>query len=458
MRIVRVTKAAWDFTPSFQEGMLSLMIRDVGFATKLIRHIPAERLYSEAHKYLFEEVKKKLERDNNIPSYIEIEENLKKVERTKRKMLRAFCKSIYEMTLADAEYIKDRCTEYARKNSFIDIFQNGQTFWNARRHDDAYKFVMEGINELYGINFRDDSFLDISDFETLRKRYIYESSIYTRRIPTNIKPLDDILRGGLEKGELGILLAEPKKGKSIGLTHMGTAALQMRFGRVAHFLLEGTTEQGTMRYQSRLSGIPYQRIEKDELTEKEETLLDRIGRRHMRNLTLIPFNQHWAYTTLDIESKIKELERQGQKPDLVIIDYGDLVRGRGQYESPRLEQTDVFRDLKRIATMHRVAIWTASQARRPIDGPEKEYLLRSKDIAESFEKVRIADLVITLNQTPKEKHMGVLRIHVDIYRSNDTDRTIWSLVDFGKMIFHSKRYGYISKRPAWMDKRKKTVT
>jgi replicative DNA helicase len=238
---------------------------------------------------------------------------------------------------------------------------------------------------------------------------------------------------------------------------MGAHAVLARHGRVAHFVLEGTTEQAILRYLSRLTGIEYGRLEKDDTTPEERKKIDRISKKLADHLYLFPLNKHWTYTVHDIEAKLKEAAHAGKKPDLVVIDYADLLNSVGRYESKRHEQTEVYRDLKRLAMSGEYAIWTASQAVRPKEDPDKEYTLRSKDISESFEKVRIADLVATLNQTPKEREEGIVRLHIDIYRSNDTDNTIRMITNFEKMIFYSKKYEHLryEDKPAWAIKRKK---
>lgn len=444
------------FDKAFQNEMFSLMIRDLSFTDKVLKFIPEERLYSDAHKFLFKEIKKKYEKTGTIPSYVEIEDNLKFADKSKRRIYKNFCKDIYESGVADEDFIKASLTNFAKKSAFVEIFQNGQVLYNAKKFEDAFSITMEGINELYGISFNDDVAIDASEFEEVRQRYIKSSLLGGRRIPTGIEDLDNALNGGLEKGELGILLAEAKRGKSIGLIHMGCACLMRRSGRVAHFVLEGTTEQTIMRYQSRLSGIEYSRIAKDEISRSEQKKIDEIGKKYISKLELIPMNKHWNYTVLDIEAKMKELTRRRLKPDLVVVDYGDLLKGHVKTNSTREEQTLVYRHLKQMSMIHDVAVWTASQAQRPSENPEKVTLLRAKHISESYEKVRIADFVGTLNQTPREKQLGILRFHLDIYRSNETDKTIMLLVDFNRMVFHG-RYKSLSKEhlPTWFYKSKK---
>jgi len=228
-------RANFSFGVNFQNSVLSLMLEDLDFADKALKYVPEDRLYSDAHKFLFTEIKKKWDKAGTVPSLIELEDKLKYIERHKRRMYKAFIEKIYETKIGDIDFIKDKLTEYARKSVFIKIFQDGQVLWNSKRHDDAYAYVLEGINDLYGISFNDDIALDIADFEDVRQRYLQKSLTHNNRIPTNIEQLDETLNGGLEKGELGVLLGEAKSGKSAGLVHMGCAALLNQGGRVAHF-------------------------------------------------------------------------------------------------------------------------------------------------------------------------------------------------------------------------------
>ena len=450
--------AEFSFGQTFQNEMLALMIRDHGFATKAAKYVPIDRLYSDSHKYLFELFKTKLERENHIPSFLEVEDNLKRIDRSKRRILRVFISKIYVLVPTDTEYIKDSLTEYSKKTVFVDIFQNAQTLWNTGKHDETYTFTLGGMNELFNISFRDDINIPIEEFEERRQIFIEESATIHRKIPTGIEVLDRILSGGLAKTQLGIILADTKVGKSIGLIHMGSIALMMRTANVAHFVLEGSTEETLMRYQSRLSGIPHRRILTDDLTKAEEQLLEDIATKYFGRLELIPFNTRHDYTIQDIEAKILEMERRGKKPDLVIVDYGDLISA-GEADRRmefRHQQTAVFRGLKQLPMIYKVALWTASQTSKPQSDPEKETLSRARNISESYEKVRITDLLITLNQTPREKEMGLMRILVDLYRHDESDRVIRVIQDFSRMIFHSKRFGYIkpTDRPSW----KKFVT
>lgn len=452
----KTSKVAVPFSygPDFQRQMLSLMLRDAAFTNNVTKFVEEDKLYSEAHKWLFREIKKKFVATQKLLTFLECEDMILVIEKSKRRLILDFVKGVYAQKVEDEDFIKKKLTEHAQKTNFIDTFMSAQTIWNEGKHFEALDFTKKGVESLHAINFTNEASIPIQDFMKTRKMMMRSDSM--THVSTGISPLDEILRGGLEQGELGIILAEPKKGKSIGLLHLGCAAVFTQ-ARVAHFVLEGTTDQALNRYLTRLSGIPYDRIVKDELTTEESRKIDKILHLYRDKLDLIPFNQHWGYTVLDVEAKLKELKAAGKDPDLIVIDYADLLKSHVTQKEKRHEQTEVYRDLKRLAVMYKKPCWTASQATRPKDEPENEYLLRAKDISESYEKVRIADLVMTLNQTPREKENGLLRLHLDIYRSNDFDTTLKLITNYEKMIFYSKILGHFTSydHSDWMNRKKR---
>lgn len=431
----------FSFAPSFQDAMLAAMLEDIAFADKCVKYIDHDLLHSDSHKWLFGEIRHSLIHRSTVPSLVEIEDGLKASEKSRRRLYKKFAERIYSEPVKSREFLKEKLTEFAKKTAFIELFQQGQTLYNSGSTQEAYDYVLEQIGLLHSISFASEQTVGIADFETLRQTIMAQKALTTDRISTGIPALDEVLMGGISKfnGEVGIILGLPKSAKSIGLIHMGFACLTSLRGRVAHFQLEGPTAQTVIRYQSRLSGIPANKIDAGALEDWEEKKLEMIGARYINRLDVVPFNSHWEYTTGDIDAKILELDREGRKPDLVIVDYADLLKPRTDQGELRHNQTAVYRDLKSIAMRHKIALWSGCQATRPKDGPDKEYILRSNQVSEAYEKIRIADFVCTLNQTAFEKDAGILRIFVDICRANASDVMIRTFCDFSRMIFSSKK-------------------
>ena len=103
-----------------------------------------------------------------------------------------------------------------------------------------------------------------------RLRYGLESD----KISTGIKRLDWFMNGGLDRGELGIIMAPPKGFKTGTLVHLAVAALTQRL-KVLIYTMEVSEDKYTMRVERRLAGLDRQEIiTKDEQLSKA---LKRIG-------------------------------------------------------------------------------------------------------------------------------------------------------------------------------------
>ena len=203
---------------------------------------------------------------------------------------------------------------------------------------------------------------------------------------------------------------------------------------------------------------PYSRLEKDELTDAEHKIIDNVGKKFLKKLDLIPFNQHWDYTVLDLEAKLKELARVGRKPDLTVVDYGDPFKHHEAGLEKRHEQTEVFRGLKKVAMMHSIC---------DVDGKTKLVVrLRTlmkftcceqKTFQSVTKKSPYCRSPCTLNQTPREKKLGCFApMSIFIGHRIPTTPSVICVI-FERMIFYSRRLGHPARGdwPDWMDKRKK---
>jgi len=100
-------------------------------------------------------------------------------------------------------------------------------------------------------------------------------------------------------------------------------------------------------------------------------------------------------------------------PDVVVIDYADLIRPRARYESLREGIGEVWSELKRIATEKHCLVITASQStRRSIS----KFLVGQEDVAEDIRKVAVVDVMIALNQSSQEREKNILRVSILAHR------------------------------------------
>ena len=65
-----------------------------------------------------------------------------------------------------------------------------------------------------------------------------------------------------------------------------------------------------------------------------------------------------------IKFHMGRLHSNGFNPDLIIIDYGDLMRSRRGYDQKRFELESIFEDLRALSMEMKLPVWTATQSNR----------------------------------------------------------------------------------------------
>ena len=208
------------------------------------------------------------------------------------------------------------------------------------------------------------------------------------RLTTGVNELDFAIDGGLPRGSLGVVIGGSGDGKSMSLTQQAaTAVAQGMF--VLYATLELPEEVVMGRITSALTNVPLTHVlsGSSEAVKRLKKIEDRLGMCEIREFTAK------AATSKDILGWLDELERaEGRRPDVLIVDYADKLtapKERDEYGAMRV----VYEDLRVGVHERNVWGWTASQARRS----QGQRRLDLQDAADSLHKVRIADLVLTVN-------------------------------------------------------------
>jgi hypothetical protein len=114
-------------------------------------------------------------------------------------------------------------------------------------------------------------------------------------------------------------------------------------------------------------------------------------------------------TPSSIETHIQKCVTLGHKPDLVIIDYVDLLRSKSKSSERKDQIDDVYTSIKGLARQIRTPIWTVSQVNRM---GSKDDIIEADKIAGSYDKIMIADFAMSLSRKRGDKLAGTGRIHV----------------------------------------------
>jgi len=218
-------------------------------------------------------------------------------------------------------------------------------------------------------------------------------------ITTGWDVVDDLMDGGLGPGELGVVMAPAGIGKSWLLINIGANAI--RNGRnVVHFTLELNENYVGQRYDSVITGIAAQN-----LRNHQEDIEEKLSK--IKGELVIKYYPTKSVGIMALKAHIEKSAMLGKKPDLVIVDYADLLKVSAKDKHEALEE--LYEELRGLAGEYKVPVWTATQAGR---SALEEDIIEADKIAASYGKVMVSDFIMSLSRKVQDKLSGTGRVHI----------------------------------------------
>jgi replicative DNA helicase len=203
----------------------------------------------------------------------------------------------------------------------------------------------------------------------------------------------DMLFGGLHPKDLIIVAARPSVGKSALLLNIARNASVGSHACVAIFSLEMSGESLAQRLLSAETGVDSGRIRLGNMNDLEQR---RVYNASMELSELDIFIDNTSLVTVpQMQAKLRRLEQLHRKPDLVMIDYLQLMSG-GRYRDNRVQEvSEISRSLKMLAVENEVPVIAAAQLSR---APEmrQPHIPMLSDLRESGSIEQDADIVMFL--------------------------------------------------------------
>jgi len=120
------------------------------------------------------------------------------------------------------------------------------------------------------------------------------------------------------------------------------------------------------------------------------------------------------------------------------VDYADIMAPERHNNETRDGLNQIYLDLRGVAFIYNAAVLTATQTNR--EGA-KSVVAKAKDVAEDFNKVRTADLLLSINSTDAERLAGEARIFFAASRNSEDGFILRISQDRAKMQFMKKVLG-----------------
>lgn len=182
-----------------------------------------------------------------------------------------------------------------------------------------------------------------------------------KAIPTGFADLDKKMMGGIRRGELWIVAARPKMGKSAFAFNLALNAADDY--SVLVLSMEMPRDQIHDRNVAALGHIPLPHVIDPRKMEDDEwpRLTSAVGRIERMNLFI---DDQGALRLMDVRMKARQVKRR-HGLDLLVIDYLQLMDGEGDNRNAQIEQ--ITRGLKAMAKEMEIGIVLLSQLNRGLE-------------------------------------------------------------------------------------------
>jgi replicative DNA helicase len=328
--------------------------------------------------------------------------------------------------MGDVQYVKDKTLDFCKKQAMKEALEKAVEMIATDNLDSVMDLMKNALSAGTPAAIGHDF------FEDTEARFIR-----TRRLtcPTGLPQIDaqDVLNGGLGRGELGVVIAPTGVGKSHFLVQMGAEAL--RVGKnVVHYTFELSETAVGLRYDSNLCGIP----SSDVIDRKEEVI--EFYKNNSLGRLIIKEYPTGTPSVQTLRNHIEKLLLKSFVPSVIIIDYADIMKSSRKFDSLRHELKLVYEELRNLSMDLNVPIWTASQANREASNSE---VVGLENMSEAYGKAMVADVVLSISRKPNEKATGAGRIFVAKNRAGrdgmlypmriDTSMSKFELMDTNEM-------------------------
>lgn len=390
---------------TFQERLLKTIIEDKKFGYTIVDVIESSYFDNNSFRFIMENIKEYYEKYNSIPSYNGLNEkilgDLKGVNETQTRVFLDTVDNIKNLPQDNAEeqtksqamnFCKQQVLKKALKE--VDVISSNGDFEN-------YHKIEEIIQKALQVGQNTDDIQNV--FENIKDALKEDSRL---PIPTGILGIDNLLNGGLGRGELGVVLAPTGTGKTTLLTKFSNEAYNHGYNVLQIFFEDNVNNIKRKHFTI------WSKIAPDEQpanAEQVEEAVQNAQNNSKGQLKLLKFPSD-SVTMSEIKTKIRKMIADGFKIDLVTLDYIDCVTAdRNNYNEEWKGDGAIMRQLEAMTSEFEIAVWTATQGNRASIASE---VVTTDQMGGSIKKAQIGHVVISIGKTleQKEHNLGTLTL------------------------------------------------
>ncbi|MPS48568.1 DnaB-like helicase C-terminal domain-containing protein [Methylobacillus sp.] len=435
--VAPATTGGYEFDAAFQAKIVALCIRDTNFMQRVeglinpeyIESKPLAILVDMANRY-FGKYRKSPSDKVVLAALIKHDVIEKKIRKEDMPVLVAVIQELWKVDISDRDYVIDQVATFARYQAVSKAILNSVGKLDMRSFEEIRKEMSQALD----VGEHGDSgaynYAEMIDVRTEERLDRAAGKLPPTGITTGYAEIDKVLyHKGWGRRELSVIMGGAKAGKTTALLDFGISACgHINKYNILYVTLEVSAKIISDRLDARISSQIIGELGNHsfDVKDKVKAFMNRSGQ------FIIHEFPSGSMKVSDLRRLIERYKAKGLKFDMIVLDYADLMAPERFTDNSVENSKSVYVSLRGLAMEEDIAILTATQTNR--EGAKKT-VAQATDVAEDFNKVRIADILISINKSEEERNLNQARLFFAACRNQRSGFTIRINQDLSRMRF-----------------------
>jgi replicative DNA helicase len=392
----------------FQLQLLNQIIVDKDFSHTIIDVIENNYFENKYFKIIIQMVKEYYKKFDHTPSFETLEQVTKSElqQEIASKVVLDTIKKIKDVTIDGVGFVQEKALKFCKQQELQKVMGKAQKIIDGGEFEN-YDTLEELVREALLVGNKDTSMMDV--FSNLDQ--VLEED-YRHPIPMGIPGIDRLLKGGLAKGEIGVILAPTGVGKSTVLTKISNHAYNLGFN-VLQIFFEDNPKVIQRKHFTLWTGV-----HPDDLSDQKDTVFAKVKEidEKMENRLIMKKLPSDTMTMLQIKNQIRKMVADGIKVDMIVLDYIDCVVPDKNLGDEWKSEGSVMRAFEAMCHEMNIVGWTATQGNRSSISSE---VVTTDQMGGSIKKAQVGHVIISVAKTLQQKEMKLATIAITKSRIGD---------------------------------------
>ena len=392
----------------FQLQLLNQIIVDKDFSHTIIDVIENSYFENKYFKIIIQMIKEYYKKFDHTPSFETLEQVTKSElqQEIASKIVLDTIKKIKDVDIDGVGFVQEKALKFCKQQELQKVMTKAQKIIDGGEFEN-YDTLEGLVREALLVGNKDTSMMDV--FSNLDQ--VLEED-YRHPIPMGIPGIDRLLKGGLAKGEIGVILAPTGVGKSTVLTKISNHAYNLGFN-VLQIFFEDNPKVIQRKHFTLWTGI-----HPDDLSDQKEEVFAKLKEidETMENRLIMKKLPSDTMTMLQIKNQIRKMVADGIKVDMIVLDYIDCVVPDKNLGDEWKSEGSVMRAFEAMCHEMNIVGWTATQGNRASISSE---VVTTDQMGGSIKKAQVGHVIISVAKTLQQKEMKLATIAITKSRIGD---------------------------------------